>query len=279
MIAWTRLLAALTFALTATLAHAGDPNDVPGTADHPQVTRFPNFHLDTSAQSDYNEFAFPVKGNQTTTKGGKHWVIDYVLNEGARAPSQAELVKNYENAFKKVGGALVFRGPYGNEATYRQPMDGGGERWMLLHVTSDFRYTVTIVDVAPMEQKLEFDAGQMAEAIKKNGFVALNGILFDTGKATIQGESQPLIAEMVTLLKNDPSLKLTVVGHTDNVGDKKANLDLSKKRADSVMRALVAGGIDAKRLKADGKGDTQPSSDNRTEEGRAKNRRVELVKA
>jgi outer membrane protein OmpA-like peptidoglycan-associated protein len=275
-----RVLTSLVFLLAASAAMASqkDPADVEGTQDHPEISRFPNFHLDSTKRNDYNESEFPVKGG-AQRKAGKFWFVDYILNDGARQPSSVELMKNYENAFKKNGGSLVFRGPDGDEATYRQPLTGGGERWMLMHIENEgFRYQLTIIDVAAMEQKLEFTADQMADAIHKNGFVALNGILFDTGKATIKPESQPLVDEMVALLKKDPALKLTVVGHTDNAGDKKANLGLSKQRADSVMKALVSGGVDAKRLKSDGKGDTVPVGDNRTEDGRARNRRVELVK-
>lgn len=129
-----------------------------------------------------------------------------------------------------------------------------------------------------MTQKVEFSAGEMADAINKNGHVALNGVLFDTGKAVIKPESAPLLNEVVALLKNDAALKLSVEGHTDNVGDKRANVELSKQRAASVMKYLTDNGIDGKRLKSDGKGDSVPLADNRSEDGRAKNRRVELVK-
>jgi outer membrane protein OmpA-like peptidoglycan-associated protein len=275
---WTKLLAMLILALGAATALASkDPADLEGTEDHPQVARFPNFHLDSSSHNDYNEFAFATKSGDQT-KAGKYWLVDYILNEGARQPSPTELMKNYENAFKKSGGSMVFRDPP-SIAVYRMPLPGGGERWMQMNIDNEgYRYQLAIVDVGGMEQKIEFSSDQMADAIKKNGFVALNGILFDTGKASIKPESQPLVTEVATLLKNDGALKLSVVGHTDNVGDKKANLALSRQRAESVMRALVAAGIDAKRLKADGKGDGEPVADNRSDDGRAKNRRVELVK-
>jgi outer membrane protein OmpA-like peptidoglycan-associated protein len=277
---WTALLAALLLAVNTMVAIAGqkDPADVEGTEDHPEIARFPHFHLDSSKHNDYNEFSFLTKAGEQA-KAGKYWFVDYILNDEARQPSAVELMKNYENAFKKAGGSMVFRDKDEN-AVYRMPLAQGGERWVQMHIDNEgYRYQLTIVDVAAMEQKLEFTADQMADAIRKNGFVALNGILFDTGKASIQPSSQPLIDEMAALLKKEGSLKLTVVGHTDNVGDKKANLELSKKRAESVMKALVAAGIDSKRLKSDGRGDSVPVGDNRTDDGRAKNRRVELVKS
>jgi len=94
----------------------------------------------------------------------------------------------------------------------------------------------------------------------------------------IKSESTPLPDEVVSLLKHDKALKLSIEGHTDNVGDKRANLLLSKQRAGSVVKYLTGKGIDGKRLKSDGKGDSVPVADNRSESGRAKNRRVELVR-
>jgi outer membrane protein OmpA-like peptidoglycan-associated protein len=83
---------------------------------------------------------------------------------------------------------------------------------------------------------------------------------------------------IATLLKSNPTLKLGVEGHTDNVGDAASNKKLSEARAKSVTAAIVASGVDAARLSAAGFGQEKPVADNRTEEGRAKNRRVELVK-
>lgn len=87
-----------------------------------------------------------------------------------------------------------------------------------------------------------------------------------------------IVAEIVKALKSSPDLRVSIEGHTDNVGQPAPNKALSEKRAQSVMAAVIAGGIDAKRLSAAGFGQERPVADNRTEEGRAKNRRVELVK-
>lgn len=275
---------ALALFMTAAFA-AKDPADNPGTADHPEVVRFPGFHIDSSKRTDFNEFRFATEGYDGSyepkgeVKAGKHWFIDYILNDNARKPSPVELIRNYENVFKKAGGTLVKRHADPESAVYRMPMGQGGERWMQINIDNEgMRYQLNIVDVGAMPQKVEFSAGEMATAIKKNGFVALNGILFDTGKATIKPESMTLLTEVVSMLKADKGLRLSVEGHTDNVGDKRANAELSKKRAESVVRHLTDHGVEAKRLKAEGKGDGVPVADNRTEEGRAKNRRVELVK-
>ena len=103
------------------------------------------------------------------------------------------------------------------------------------------------------------------------------GIFFDTAKSDIKPESQPAIQEVVKMLKGSPALKVWVVGHTDNVGTADANVALSNARAASVAKALAAAAIDARRLTAHGDGPFAPVSANTTDEGRARNRRVELV--
>lgn len=103
-------------------------------------------------------------------------------------------------------------------------------------------------------------------------------IEFDTNKSVLKADGLAAVAEVVKLMKADPSLQLSIEGHTDNVGQPAANQALSLARAQSVMGAVVAGGIDAKRLGASGFGATRPVAPNDTEAGRARNRRVELVK-
>ena len=275
---FTRFIALFLIAFSATAFAAKDPADLEDTEEHPEITRFPGFYIDNSKRNDFNEFQFAIKADPDdgVTKEGKYWFVDYILKDGVRQPSTVELIRNYENAFRKVGGSLVKR--HGEVAVFKVPRPDG-ERWVQISVDNGgYRYQLNIVDVAAMTQKVEFSANEMAAAIKANGFVALTGIVFDTGKATIKPESEALLAEVVSLLKNDKQLKLSVEGHTDNVGDKKMNADLSVKRAESVVQYLGSKGIETRRLKSAGKGDTVPVADNRTEDGRARNRRVELVK-
>lgn len=135
--------------------------------------------------------------------------------------------------------------------------------------------------VAPesVAQKMVFvKAEEMARQIKDKGSVALYGLYFDTDRDTLRAESEPTLKEIAKLLKADPSLKVHVVGHTDNVGKADYNLDLSKRRAASVAKTLAqTHGISATRLDAFGCGLYAPVASNDSEAGKAKNRRVELV--
>jgi flagellar motor protein MotB len=146
-----------------------------------------------------------------------------------------------------------------------------------------FGHTVVLVDIverAPMEAKMvTMDAATMARDIAATGHVALYGILFDTDKTDIKLESAATIAEIAALLKQQPTVKLYVVGHTDNVGVYDYNVGLSQRRAAAVVQELTAKhGVAPARLKPAGSGPVAPVAPNDTDAGRAKNRRVELVK-
>lgn len=143
------------------------------------------------------------------------------------------------------------------------------------------RALAEVVVIAPdaLEQKMTFvNADEMKRQMHDTGKVALYGILFDTGKDVVKPESQQTVAEIVKLLKSDVALRIHVVGHTDNQGAPDYNLDLSRRRAASVVQAITAQGIAANRLDSFGAGVYAPVASNETEEGRAKNRRVELTR-
>jgi outer membrane protein OmpA-like peptidoglycan-associated protein len=140
---------------------------------------------------------------------------------------------------------------------------------------------VRVVQTRDMDAgKIAFvGAEQMQKAIADAGRISLYGIQFDFDKDVVKPESLPTLDEIVRLLKVDPSLRLNVVGHTDGKGSVEYNIDLSRRRAQAVVAELVQRhGIDTARLSARGAGAGEPLAPNDSEENRARNRRVELVK-
>ena len=130
-----------------------------------------------------------------------------------------------------------------------------------------------------MEEVYSVDAAGLYDEIARTGRVAVYGINFDTGKASLTTDSEAVLGEVRKLLDQHADLKLKIEGHTDNVGKSAANKKLSEDRAAAVRAWLVAKGVKAERLSTAGFGDAKPVSDNDSDEGRAKNRRVELVKS
>ncbi|WP_229425514.1 MULTISPECIES: OmpA family protein [unclassified Massilia] len=140
---------------------------------------------------------------------------------------------------------------------------------------------VEIVEGKAMENgkvAANLNAAEMAKGIADEGKVAIYGVYFDTGKAEVKPDSAPALGEMAKMLQQDPKLKVYIVGHTDNQGDANMNLALSQKRAEAVVKALADGyKIEPRRLSAKGAASYAPVASNRSDAGRQKNRRVELV--
>jgi len=141
------------------------------------------------------------------------------------------------------------------------------------------QYELTIIEKKAMVQEVVADAKSLAQDIRTTGHASVYGIHFDFNKATVKQESEPTLKEIAKLLKQDPKLNLYVVGHTDSVGKIAYNMKLSQTRAEAVVKALVTKhGVSPNRLKPYGVGPLAPVASNETEEGKALNRRVELVK-
>ena len=122
------------------------------------------------------------------------------------------------------------------------------------------------------------DVSAVEKAIAETGKFVTNNILFETGKATLKSESMTEIEKVAAYMKKNPRVRFEVQGHTDNQGSDKVNDPLSQQRAEAVVKALANLGVDDFNLKAVGKGSHEPVADNKTEAGRAKNRRVEFIK-
>ncbi|MBR1461827.1 MAG: OmpA family protein [Prevotella sp.] len=129
-------------------------------------------------------------------------------------------------------------------------------------------------------QETDIDAKVAAveKAIAETGKFVTNNILFETGKATLKPESMDEIQKVAEYMKKNPSVRFEVQGHTDNQGSDAVNDPLSQQRAEAVVKALEGLGVDGFNLRAVGKGSHEPVADNKTDAGRAKNRRVEFIK-
>ncbi len=270
---WFAVPAALI--LCAVPAAAQEP-DAAGCKDHTLLTRFPGFYIHRCTKHDFSSHAFLV-GRKEIPVEGRFTEIMYYLNEGAKAPGAVTLHRNIQNALAKIGGVQV--GNNGEGDQYYKIAKDGAEVWVHVNATIAEQYLLRIVEKGSMKQDIVADAAALGAGLKAEGRIAVYGITFDTGKSEIKPGSEAALAEIAKLLKGQPALKLHVVGHTDNVAGLDLNLKLSKARAEAVVQALTGKyGIAGARLIPHGVGPVAPIASNDAEAGRAKNRRVELVK-
>lgn len=240
----------------------------------------PNFHIYRCEDLQFDKYDFRLSSEKNQSIEGHNILIIYYLNENAQAPGPIQIIRNYTNAIKKIGGQIVYEYEDGGmQNSIMKLVKNGQEIWAYINAGGNGMYSINIIEKAAMNQDVVADASSMANSIRESGKVAVYGIYFDTGKSTLKPESQTTMQEIGKLLKSDPNLKLYVVGHTDNTGLFTSNIKLSMDRATTVVNALVSQfSANPARLTAFGDGPTSPVSSNENEEGRALNRRVELVK-
>jgi OmpA-OmpF porin, OOP family len=271
---WRALLTVLVGFLVAGPA-AAQSKDAANCKDHPLLTRLPDYRIESCVQKQFDAYKFNVAKGQNQVEG-QFWNIRYQPPPGLTTkPSTLQVLRNVENAITKIGGTVLASDS--SKETLKIESDGK-ELWVEVWADYTGKYILTIVEKAAMAQEITASADVFAKGLKATGHVTVDGILFETGKADLKPESQQAIGEVSKLLKADASLKVYVVGHTDNAGTLDGNVKLSQDRAASVVQALVRSGIDASRLKAFGSGPYSPVASNDADAGRAKNRRVELVK-
>jgi len=278
----TRLAVTVLF-LAATIAPCAFAQahkaDVKGK-DHPLFTRVQGFHRSFYDEKTFDRYEFPVGPNKKQAVEGHFYRIIFEQGKGdGPLPSALQIVRNHQNAIKTVGGTILYEDLRSFTTSMRVTREGKNV-WVELSATRNGgRYDLILVEEEAMEQEIVANAETWRKDLSSEGHVAVYGIYFDTDQAVIKPESEPALQEMAKLLAGDPKLSVFIVGHTDNTGTFEHNLKLSDARANAVAAALTTTHkIAAARLSASGVGPLAPVASNESEEGRAKNRRVELVK-
>lgn len=204
-----------------------------------------------------------------TPKGGDREMIASGSIRRSYTPviTNALFLAVYQPALVKAGWEILDESNGGDAVLLAHYAKNGRNIWAYLHNDAN-GYSIDVADVG---------AANLASELDQSCHVALYGVLFDFNKSTLQPASAPVLQKVADLLAKEPTLKLEVQGHTDNVGDDAYNQKLSEARARSVMVWLTQHGVAAGRLSAKGYGKTMPVADNDSDEGRAKNRRVEIA--
>ena len=266
---------------------------------HPLITAFEGSYIESQEVKEFDKQQLVIgkvqqNGTVKTEKiEGKVTRIDYRDPDNR---SSLERMRNYEQALKKGGFEIIYNcskeecGPEIQIETigYYPPeryltaflKRKEGNVWIGVFVAAGPWTKIRIVEEKPMETGMvKVTADILKKNILKDGHMAVYGIYFDTGKSDIKPESSETIKEIATLLQKNPSLQIYIVGHTDNAGKLKDNIELSNKRAAAVVKELITRyKIDASRLEAGGVGPLAPVATNDTKEGKELNRRVEIVK-
>lgn len=298
--------ALLLLAVVAASAQAAS-GDVKGSRDYPGIGRFDGSVITGYQARDFDATTVQARpfsrGKPVDARRieGRVTRIAYRTEPG---PSILEVARNFEAQLARAGfetllscearecGEVAFSRALDTLPIPQMSVDGfkyryyagrksdGGETYATVLVSENNKriYAQLIVAVpAAMENKM-IDAAEMAKGLGEKGHIALYGIYFDTDKAVIKPESKPTLDEMAKLLRGQPTLEVVIVGHTDSQGGYDYNMTLSRRRAEAVAAALTRDyGIAASRLRTAGVGYLAPVGSNATEEGRALNRRVELV--
>jgi OOP family OmpA-OmpF porin len=250
--------ATLTLKLPAATPEKVDPEK----ADFPYLAPIPGSTL-RGGKADPDPFWISPKEGPAEMVASGSLVRSYRYKDG---PSNIMFLTVYKPALVKAGWDIINESNGADAVLLAHYGKNGRNIWAYLH--NDDGYTITVADVG---------ATDLRAGLKKSCHVALMGVLFDFNKATLQPASDPVLQNVADLLAKDPALKVEVQGHTDNVGGDAYNQTLSEARARAVMDWLIKHGAASARLTAKGYGRTRPVADNDSDEGRAKNRRVEIA--
>lgn len=249
---------------------AAKPEKIGAKDDFPYLAPWPGSkRISEGRDTRPMDVAEPGKGQEAQLVGQG---VDTRSYQGPGTLSRLQFVGEYREALLKAGWQVL----YPSAATVAEHgslvahyTTGGRDVWARIAYEQGASLTYSVADAG---------ADDLAARLAKDCHVPLYGVFFDFNKATLKPESDPVLAKVAALMKTDAALKAEVQGHTDNVGGDDYNLKLSDARAASVRGWLASHGIDAARLTSRGYGKSQPVADNGSDEGRARNRRVELAR-
>ncbi len=276
--------------------------DATGSKDHPVITRYPGSFIRFYNQVDFDRYPLALAVENRRPGGVKQIEgrVTKITYQNPAGRSAHEIFSNYRDALSKAGYQPLFscEGPDCGLAMHWQQLNGlyasgglkdvrglavrgktgGGEVTVAMSVNTGFSI-LHIVEHKAMETGLvAASAAELASGIERDGHISVYAIYFDTGSTALKPESAPALAEIGKLMASKQGLRLHVVGHTDNTGGLAMNMKLSAGRAASVVASLSGShGVAASRLEAHGVGPLAPVATNATEEGKARNRRVDLV--
>lgn len=312
MMGFVRGIIIILFATFVSVAHAD--KDIAGSSDHPLVSRYPQSNIITYVQKDYDEYLLPLgkpKVNVHPTRfekeknlQGKITRIGYAIKPDT---STLKIYTNFETAVKKTGFNILFScakeecGKQGGAwqaffvksqiwgkpdshrmfSAYKEI--NGQDVYMVVYVGEQgprIGIGVDVIEIKQMQDDLiSIDENSLQKMLENEGKAALYGIQFETDMATLLPTSEQTIKVIADVLNKNKSMRVYIVGHTDDTGSNEHNMQLSSQRAQAVIKALVQQHkIDAARLAPFGAGPYAPLGNNADEAGRALNRRVEIIK-
>lgn len=289
--------------------------DIPGSSDHQVISRFEGSQILRYSDKEFESFTYPLSSEmenfntlaETKSEEGRLVSIEYITGQGVSA---TQVFRTYYKQLEDAGFKIIFSCQkkdcgsmpmhftrnylFNSSSKLGNVMTGQGGSYLVAQgVKDDQAYIVSLVvgeerqnlsryrlDIVEIEE-LDVDkvnVESMESTLSKEGRFVLEGILFEFNKAELLPESNEALSLIAEFLKENPTKKIMIVGHTDNVGDHEFNLNLSEKRANAVVNELIESySISNDRILAMGVGMASPVSTNETDEGRAKNRRVEIV--
>ncbi len=275
--------------------------------DHPLIEAYEGSTIRRKSVTEFDEYqaftGMDASGKTPTTIAleGK---VTKILYTHPKERSILEMFRNYEMAAAAAGVETIYTcnqkkkecveryaGPTFQKVSDIHSMSNLDGRYFLgkLQQAEQTAYlavavgtastTIHVVEVRDMQtDKVHLDASALGKGLDSRGFVVVEGIFFDTDSANLKDSSTPALAQIAGLLGERPQLAIYVVGHTDSQGALAYNVDLSRRRAASVVERLVAGyDIAPARLSAHGVGPLAPAASNASDAGRAENRRVVIV--